>query len=178
MRTLRLSNRHGETATSLLRKSFSAESARLRERLLALALIADGMSGRVVAQRLGRHQRTLGEWVQRFNHHGVNGLQPAFRGHPGTLLTAEELGQLKPALMLSPQQIGLKHRIWSGRTVVAFVGHRFRKTISVSTGRRYLRRLGYRRPQPHKRLLKIVPKAADRAAQTAIAGDTPDFPAV
>jgi transposase len=178
MRTLRLSNQHGETATSLLRKSFSAESARLRERLLALALIAGGMSGKAVAQRLGRHQRTLGEWVQRFNRHGVNGLRPAFRGHPGTLLTAEELGQLKPALTLSPQQVGLRHGTWSGRTVVVFVRHRFRKRISVSTGRRYLRRLGYRRPQPHERLSKIAPRAAERGAQTSIASDTLDLPTV
>jgi transposase len=159
MRTLRVSNQHGETATSLLRQSFSAESTRLRERLLALGLIAGGMSGKMVAQRLGRHQRTLGEWVQRFNRYGVDGLRPAFRGHPGTLLTAEELGQLKPALTLSPRQVGLKCGTWSGGTVVAFVRRHFRKTISVSTGRRYLRRLGYRRQRTSQALMRDCPES-------------------
>lgn len=178
MRALRVSNQHGETATSLLRKSFSAESVRLRERLLALALIVDGMPAKVVAQRLRRHQRTLGEWVQRFNSDGVDGLRPAFRGHPGTLLTSEELAQLKPALTLSPRQIGLKQGTWSGRMVVAFVRHRFRKTISVSTGRRYLRRLGFRHQYPRKRLLRIIPKPTGRSPKTAKMQDSSDFPVV
>ena len=46
MRTVKLSPQYEETSGSLLRKSLVADHPRVRERLAALALIADGVSAR------------------------------------------------------------------------------------------------------------------------------------
>jgi hypothetical protein len=52
MRTLQLSPGWGETAASLLRKSFMATHPRVRERFMALALIAEGHPAKAVARRV------------------------------------------------------------------------------------------------------------------------------
>jgi transposase len=87
MRKLHLSEQRGETAASLFRKSIEAEHPRLRERLLALALIAEGLPATAVARRLGRHRITVEQWVHQYNEHGLAGLTLQFRGQPGTRLT-------------------------------------------------------------------------------------------
>jgi hypothetical protein len=51
MRTVQLSAQGEETSGSLLRKSLVADHPRLRERLAALALIADGWSAKAVARQ-------------------------------------------------------------------------------------------------------------------------------
>jgi DNA-binding NarL/FixJ family response regulator len=71
MRTVKLSPQYEETSGSLLRKSLVADHPRLRERLAALALIADGLSAKAVARRLGRHRGIVESWVRCFNRHGL-----------------------------------------------------------------------------------------------------------
>jgi len=82
MNTVKVSPNHGESSASLLRKSLTATHPRLRERLVALACIAEGLPAKVVAQRLGRTRGTVESGVQRFNAHGLAGLLPKFRGQP------------------------------------------------------------------------------------------------
>jgi hypothetical protein len=86
MTTVAFSPDHGESSASLFRNSLTAPPPRLRERLVALALIAEGLPAKVVAQRLGRNRGAVESWVQRFNADGLDGLGPEFRGQPGTLL--------------------------------------------------------------------------------------------
>jgi hypothetical protein len=75
MKTVALSPDHWESSASLFRKSTMAPHPRLRERLVALALIAEGLPAKVVAQRLGRNRGTVESWVQRFNADGLDGLE-------------------------------------------------------------------------------------------------------
>jgi transposase len=166
MRTVRLSAARGETALSLFRKSFTAAHPRLRERLVALALIAIGLPATAVAQQLGRNRGTIEQWVHRFNAHGLEGLGPTFRGQPGTRLSPEELERLRHTVQRPPRQVGLKTGTWSGKAVVAFVKRHFGTTISGATARRYLHRLGFRRKRPRKRFVKADPEAQKAFAQT------------
>ena len=82
MRVVKLAPEHGETATSLLQKSLTAPHPRLRERLLALALLMGGQPAKHVAPQVGRSRGTVEDWVRRFNAHGLAGLHPTFRGRP------------------------------------------------------------------------------------------------
>ncbi len=59
MRTAKLSRQSEETSASLLRKSLVADHPRIRERFAALALIAEGLTAKAVAQRLGRHRSAV-----------------------------------------------------------------------------------------------------------------------
>jgi transposase len=165
MKTVALSPDYGESSASLFCKSITARHPRLRERLVALALIAEGLPAKVVAQRLGRNRGTVESWAQRFNADGLDGLVPEFRGQPGTLLSTEELTQLRQVVQRPPRAVGLKTGTWTGRAVVAFVKRTFGKRISTATARRYLQRLGFRRKRPRKRFTKADPEAQRSFAQ-------------
>jgi putative transposase len=167
MRAVKLSPERGETATSLLQQSLTAPHPRLRERLLALALIADGQPAKHVARQLGRSRGTVEDWVRRFNAQGLAGLRPTFRGQPGTRLTPTELTQLRATVQRSPRQAGLKTGTWTGKAVAAFAKRAFGKAISAATARRYLHRLGFGRKRPRKRFVRAKP-AAQRAFAQAL----------
>jgi transposase len=134
---------------------------------LALALIMGGQPATQVARQLGRSRGTVEDWVHRFNAHGLAGLQPTFRGQPGTRLTSPELAQLKAIIQRPPRQAGLKTGTWTGKGVAAFVSRAFGKTISAATARRSLHRLGFGRKRPRKRFVRAKP-AAQRAFAQAL----------
>jgi transposase len=136
MKTIKLSPQHGENSASLFRKRVGAAPPRLRERLVALAVIAEGLPAKAVAQRLGRNRGTVAHWVQRFNTHGLDGLSPGFRGQPGAPLRAEALAQLHQVVQRPPRAAGLKSGTWTGKAGVAFVKRTFGRTISTATARR------------------------------------------
>jgi len=106
MKPIKLSPHHGESAASLFRKRFTAPHPRVRERLVALALVAEGLPATVVAQRLGRHRGTIEPWIRCFNARGLEGLVPEFRGQPGALLSAKVLTQLPQVVPHSPRAVG------------------------------------------------------------------------
>ncbi|MEW6755122.1 MAG: helix-turn-helix domain-containing protein [Candidatus Latescibacterota bacterium] len=53
-----------------MRRAVEAPDARLRERFVALALVAMGHSGVAVATQVGKTRQTVSEWVLRFNRRG------------------------------------------------------------------------------------------------------------
>jgi transposase len=166
-RVVKVTPEHGETTASLLQKRLTAPHPRLRERLLALALIMAGRPAKHVARQLGRSRGTVEDWVRRFNTYGTAGLSPTFRGQPGTQLTPTERAQLQAIVQRPPRAVGLKTGTWTGKGVAAFVKHAFGKTISAATARRYLHRLGFRRKRPRKRVIRAKP-AAQRAFAQAL----------
>jgi transposase len=165
MRTVKLFPQDEETSGALRRKSLVADHPRVRERLAALALIADGVSAKAVAHRLGRHRGTVESWVECFNARGLDGLQPAFRGRPRPLLSTEELAELRRTVAQPPRKVGLKTGTWTGKGVVAFIKRRFGQTISAATARRSLHRLGFRRKRPRQRLVNANPAAQQAFAR-------------
>jgi transposase len=136
MKTITLSPHHGESSASLFRKSFTAPHARVRERLVALALVAEGLPAKVVAQRLGRRRGTVAPWVRCCNARGLEGLVPEGRGQPGARLSAEALAPWPQVVQPSPRAVGLKPGTWTGQAVVAFITRTCGRTISAATARR------------------------------------------
>ena len=100
---LRINPKWGETAESLFRRAIEAPHKRLRERYLALALIALGEPAIKVAKKLGRSRGTVEAWVHKFNAQGLDGIEPNWKGNPGTILSEEELEQLRNAVKKSPR---------------------------------------------------------------------------
>jgi transposase len=70
----------GESAASLLHKRLTATPLRLREHLVALAFVAEGLPVKVVAHRLGRNRGTVEAWGQRFKAMGSAACSPSFAG--------------------------------------------------------------------------------------------------
>jgi len=76
---LKVDPKWGETPESLLQWSVQAENKRLRERFLALSLVALSHSARQVAKHLGRSPQTVCEGIHRFNQTGLEGVIPIFQ---------------------------------------------------------------------------------------------------
>src|SRR5919197_1373851 len=165
LRRVKLSPQRGETVTSLLLSSFTATPPRWCERLVALALVAAGLPAKVVAPWLGRHRGTVEAWVRRFHAQGLEGLHPTFRGYPGTLLSAQELAQLKRTVQRPPRQAELKTGTWTGKVVRAFVPRHCGQTSSDATARRSRQRLGFRCKRPRKRYVNADPEVPRVLAQ-------------
>ena len=111
----------GRDTGSLIRRSIEASPPRLRERYLALSLIASGESGIAVAEKLGRTRQSISAWVAKFNEGGAVGLLPNFKGHTGKRLTEAELTHLKEVVRKPPREVGLKSGRWSGKLAAAYL---------------------------------------------------------
>lgn len=131
----------GETSESLFQKSLETDSRRLRERFLALALVASGRTLKQVAAQLGRRRQTVAEWVERFNESGATGLSPGFKSKATASLTDEEFAILAEALAISPKDNGIDSHKWRSLDVAVFIKQRFGKEIHAETARRYIHRL-------------------------------------
>ena len=130
-----------ETAESLFQRSIETGNRRLRERFLALALIASGRSLLQVAEQIGRRRQTVADWVQRYNASGVQGLQPGFKSTAQTILTDAEFETLRAALKQAPQDVGLSGTVWRGWLVAEYIEKTFGKSVHPETARRYFNRL-------------------------------------
>lgn len=162
---LKLDPKWGETTESLLRRSIEASHPRLRERLLALSMIASGQPGTDVAKQLGRDRNTIAKWVDLFNQEGPDRLIPAFKGNPGKTLSEDELNQLKAVVKKPPRQAGFKRGRWSGKLIAAYIDKAFNKRVSWRSALRYIKGLGFRRKLPRKELKKADPKEQKEFAQ-------------
>ena len=150
----------GETPESLLRRNLQASHPRVRERFLALSLIASGMPAIQVAQKLGRNRGTVEGWVHQFNARGPEGIIPGWKGRHHTL-TVEELENVRRVVQHSPRNVGLGRGQWTGKVLAAYIRKAFGKRVHPRTALRYLHRLGFRR----KRLVKADPKRQEAFAR-------------
>ncbi len=162
---LQIDPKWGETSQSLLRKALQAQDKHLRERLLALALVASGEPRKSVAGKIGRHRNILAEWIKRFNADGVQGLVSGWKGNPGRILTDQELAQLDQMVSRHPREAGLRTGRWTAKLAAAFIAKHFGKRVSEETARQYLHLLGYRHKIPLKRLTKANPQQQRDFAQ-------------
>lgn len=162
---LRLDPKWGEGSESLLRRAIEASHPRVRERFMALSMIASGQSGMEVAQQLGRNRNTIAGWVHLFNERGPAGLIPNFKGNPGKVLSESELNHLKEVVRKPPRQAGLKTGRWSGKFLAAYIQKAFHKKVTPRTALRYLKSLGFGKKLPRKHFKKADPEKQRQFAQ-------------
>ena len=93
----------------------------------------------------------------------MDGIEPNWKGNPGTILSEEELEQLRNAVKKSPREVGFKNGRWTGRLVAAFVYERFGKRIRTAI--RYLHRLGFKLKRARKKFKKADPEKQKRFAK-------------
>lgn len=130
-----------ETSESLFQRSLETDNRRLRERYLALALIASGRSIKQVSAQVGRRRQTVADWVERYNALGIEGLQLGFKKKVVTVLSETEFDILKDALNECPQKFGISSTKWRSSDVACYVKEKFDKKIHFETARRYIHRL-------------------------------------
>lgn len=138
---VKLDSKWGETADSLFQRSIETGNRRLRERYLALALIASGRTLQQVAAQIKRRRQTVAEWIQKFNELGIAGLLPEFHSKVLPSLSEDEFTILRQLLARPPKENGFVGGRWRSRMVAELIEKTFHKSVHPETARRYLRRL-------------------------------------
>ena len=92
-----------DLTASELRKAASGEkdSAAAR-RILALALVLDGVDRKTAAETCGMDRQTLRDWVHRYNAAGLVGLRNLKSPGPGSKLTARQQAELAELVEAGP----------------------------------------------------------------------------
>ena len=145
----------------------SNDAAQVR-RLLALALVLDGLPRREAAERSGMDRQTLRDWVHRYNEQGVAGLcSIRIGGHPSSL-TEAQMAELKDLTIKGPDPAKNKVVRWRCVDLREEVAQRFTVTVTEGTIAKWLRKMGLTRLQPRP----FHPKK-DEVAQEAFKKTSP-----
>jgi len=84
-----------DLTASELRKAASGEKdGAAARRILALALVLDGLDRKMAAETCGMNRQTLRDWVHRYNAEGLAGLRNLKSPGPGSKLTARQQAEL------------------------------------------------------------------------------------
>ena len=145
----------------------SEEPAQVR-RLLAIALVLEGVPRQQAAEQCGMDRQTLRDWVHRYDEGGVAGLRS--RPGPGRapLLTPEQKAELRALVVAGPDPERDKVVRWRCVDLRGEVARRFAVEVHESTVGKWLHQLGLTRLQPRP----CHPKK-DLAAQEAYKKTSP-----
>ena len=145
----------------------SEEPAQVR-RLLAIALVLEGVPRQQAAAQCGMDRQTLPDWVHRYNEGGVAGLRS--RSCPGRapLLTPEQKAELRALVVAGPDPERNTVVRWRCVDLRVEVVRRFGVEVHQSTISEWLHQLGLTRLQPRP----YHPKR-DLAAQEAYKKTSP-----
>jgi transposase len=124
------------------------DASRYDHRLHGVLLVAQGLTCPQVGQLLGDSARTVVNWVQRFESHGLAGLSDGERsGRPGRL-NDKQLAKVQRALRSSPAQFDLPTQMWDGPTLSAYLAQELGVSLKVRQCQRLFRQLGFRLRKP------------------------------
>ena len=147
-----------------LKRLARREVGRVSERIRMILLSSKGYSVPQIADIFECDQASVRAWIERFEAEGVKGLHDRPRcGRPRKAGVAAQ-HTIRQAMQASPSALGYIFGLW---TVVALCAHLARAnclglSLSTSTVRRALWRLGYRWRRPrHKHTLPTDPAARE-----------------
>ena len=134
--------------------------ADLAKRLRAVLLAKQGFTAPEVATCTGFSRRTVQDWVARYNHEGLNGLNTRLgRGRKGPL-TAEEAERFRRRIEAGPlPEDGVC--VLRGLDVQRILRQEFGKLRSLDSIYRLLHRLGFSSLVPRPRHPKADPAAQE-----------------
>jgi transposase len=139
----------------------SEEPAQVR-RLLAIALVLEGVPRQQAAKQCGMDRQTLRDWVHRYNEGGVAGLRSRTSPGRAPLLTPEQKAELRALVVAGPDPERDKVVRWHWVDLRAEIARRFGVEVRESTVGEWLHQLGLTRLQP--RPYPPIPALAWRCA--------------
>ena len=160
--------RGGATASDLRRQSGRVKDGRISRRLLAIALVLEGVSRKVAAESCGMDRQTLRDWVHRDNAEGIEGLSNRGGGGVKPLLSEDQMAQLSRWVEAGPDPARDGVVRWRRVDLARRLEAEFNVKLRERTVGAYLAKLGFRR-------LSVRPEHpnADPAAQAAFKNTLP-----
>ena len=158
------------TRTDLTAAELRASAARSRDaqaarRMLAMALVLEGVDRKTAAETCGMDRQTLRDWVHRYNAEGLAGLANR-RGAPRPhRLDAAQVAELASWLEAGPDPAPVPEGDgvvrWRRQDLRARIAARFGVELHERTVGKYLAALGYRRLSVRPRHPKTDPAAQE-----------------
>jgi len=154
--------RKEHTAAALRRLACRAASAAQARRMLAIALVMEGVDRTTAAKSCGMDRQTLRDWVHRSNAEGVAGLIDRPRPGRPPRLSPAQVEELVEIVETGPDVAVDGVVRWRCVDLKGVVEDRFEVALSERQVGRILNRQGYTRLKPRPQHPK-----ADEAAQAA-----------
>jgi transposase len=139
----------------------SSDAAQTR-RLLAIALVLEGVSRQAAAHQTGMDRQSLRDWVHRYNETGLDGLVSRVGSGRPPKLTAAQMAELREMVLTGPDPDVHQVARWRCIDLRYEVARRFSVSVDEGTIGKWLRKLKLTRLHPRP----FHPKK-DAAAQEA-----------
>jgi len=160
--------RMDHTAAELRSSAVKCKDAAQVRRLLALALVLEGVPRTEAALCNGMDRQTLRDWVHRYNSDGIDGLKSRISPGPDPLLTAQQMAELKALVVKGPDPVEHKVVRWRCQDLQIEVARRFAVNAHESTIGKWLHQLGLTRLQPRPFHPKKSPDAEENFKKTSL----------
>ena len=133
--------REDKSAQELRQLARRVKDGRVSQRLLAIAMVLEGMRRKVVAENCGMDRQRLCDWVRRYNAEGVEGLCNRRGGGTKLRLTSDQLAKLETwvAEGPDPKRDGVVR--WRRKDLAHRIEEDFGIKLHECTVGRYLARL-------------------------------------
>jgi transposase len=150
------------TASELRKAARKEKNSTVARRILAIALVLEGLDRKKAAESCGMDRQTLRDWVHRYNAEGLAGLRSRKPMGSRSRLTTEQRAELAALVEAGPdlEQHGVVR--WRRVDLRDELERRFGVKLHERSVGKVLAKLGYRR-------LSVRPRhpQADEAAQEA-----------
>ena len=154
------------TRTDMTAKALRAAAAQSRDvqaarRVLALALVLDGVDRKTAAETCGMDRQTLRDWVHRYNAEGLAGLANRRGAARPPRLDPAQVTELVSWLEAGPDPAVDGVVRWRRQDLRARIADRFGIELHERTVGKYLAALGYRRLSVRPRHPRTDPGAQE-----------------
>ena len=147
------------TSTELRAAAGRTKDARATRRMLAIALVLEGMDRETAARTCGMDRQTLRDWVHRYNAEGLDGLENRKVPHRPRRLAPEQLAELSDWVAAGPDPARDGVVRWRRCDLQARIAAEFGVTLHERTVGKQLAALGFRRLSVRPQHPKSDPEA-------------------
>ena len=155
------------TAADVRAAAAKSRDARAARRMLAIALVLEGVERRTAAETCGMDRQTLRDWVHRYNAEGLTGLSNR-RGAPRPRrLDPGQVSEFVSWLEAGPDPAADGVVRWRRQDLRARIASTFGVELHERTVGKYLAALGYRRLSVRPRHPRTDPEAQEAFKKTS-----------
>ncbi len=125
-----------------------------RRRVRAGRLLLKGKKPAVVAATVGAPRQTVYRWLGVLQEEGIDGLREMSKGGRPSLMSDEQIGELREALLAGPMAAGYGTDLWTLKRVRLLIEKRFGIKYSDVNVWRILGAMGFSSQKPEKRAIE------------------------
>ena len=156
------------TASELRAAAGKSRDAKAARRMLALALVLEGVDRARAAETCGMDRQKLRDWVHRYNAEGLAGLSDRWKGVRVPRLAPAQMGDLGAWVEAGPdlEKDGVVR--WRRQDLQRRIAEAFGVELHERTVGKYLAALGYRRLSVRPQHPKTDPDAQEAFKKTSV----------